>query len=85
MATVVTDACIKDYLCIAVCQRKCIHPRKDEEGADLVPQVYINPKKCLDCGSCIEVCESGALFTLDELPEDKQQFAEINAAYYRKN
>jgi hypothetical protein len=31
------------------------------------------------------VCENGALFTVDELPDDKKQFAEINAAYYRKN
>ena len=32
----------------------------------------------------LSVCEAGAIFASDELPEDKVQFAESNAAYYRK-
>jgi ferredoxin len=41
-------------------------------------------ERCLDCGTCASVCEAGAIFGLDELPEDKVQFAETSAAYYRK-
>lgn len=82
--SVITDKCIKDFLCVAVCLKKAIHPKKDEAGGDSVKQLYINPKRCQSCGSCIAACESGAIFEYDELPDEKKQFAEINAAYYRK-
>jgi ferredoxin len=82
--SVITDACIKDYLCVAVCLRKAIHPKKDEAGAADVKQLYINPKRCITCGSCIAVCENNAIFDKPDLPEDKVQFTEINAAYFRK-
>lgn len=84
MPHVITDLCIKDWKCADVCQRKNIHPRRDEPGVDLVKQLFINPKRCLDCGTCASVCEQGAIFAIDELPEDKVQFAEINAAHFRK-
>jgi len=83
MPSVITDKCTKDNKCVAVCQRKNIHPREDEFDYAIVKQLFINPKRCLACGSCISVCESKAIYPLDELPEDKKQFAEINAAYYR--
>ena len=84
MPSVITDACTKDNKCIKVCQRKNIHPREDELDYAAVKQLFINPKRCLACGSCISVCEHNAIFPFDELPDDKKQFAEINAAYYRK-
>lgn len=84
MPYVITDACIKDELCIKACVRKAIHPKRDEPEFANVRQLFINPKKCLDCGTCAEVCESGAIFPVEELPEDKQQFIEMNAAFYRK-
>ncbi len=83
MPSVITDACTKDFKCVAVCQRKNIRPRKDEPNSESVKQLFINPKRCLDCGSCISVCEAHAIFPIDELPPDKQHFAEINAAYFR--
>lgn len=82
--SVITDSCIKDMLCIAVCQRKAIHPKKDEPDIENVKQLFINPKRCISCGSCISVCESNAIFEIEELPEDKKQFIEINAAYFKK-
>jgi ferredoxin len=82
--SVITDACTKDMLCIAVCQRKAIHPKKDAPEFDSVKQLFINPKKCISCGSCISVCESNAIFEFDDLPEDKKHFAEINAAFFKK-
>ena len=84
MASVITDACKKDDKCVAVCQRKNIRPRKTDPDYESVKQLYINPKRCLGCGSCISVCEYHAIFPSDELPEDKKHFAEINAAYFRK-
>ncbi len=82
--SVITDKCIKDMLCVSVCLRKAIHPKKDEAGYDNVKQLYINPKKCLSCGSCQAACQSGAIFSIEDLPDDMQQFAAINAAYFKK-
>ncbi len=84
MPHVITDACTMDWKCAEVCQRKNIRPRKGEDGFENVKQLFINPKRCLDCGTCASVCEHGAIFQADELPEDKSHFAEINAAYFRK-
>ena len=56
----------------------------DETGYDDVKQLFINPKKCTSCGSCIAACESGAIFAIEDLPEELSHFAEINAAYYKK-
>jgi ferredoxin len=82
--SVITDKCIKDGLCIAVCLRKAIHPKKDELGFADVKQLYINPKKCLSCGSCVAVCENKAVFAIEDLPEELSHFAEINAAHFKK-
>jgi molybdopterin-binding protein len=83
MPFVITDLCVMDYKCVDSCQRKSIHPTKNENSNGF-KQLFINPKRCLDCGTCADVCENGAIFPMDELPPDKAQFAEINAAYYRK-
>jgi ferredoxin len=82
--SVITDKCVKDWKCVAVCQKKAIHPKKDEPGAENVKQLYINPKKCQSCGSCIAACENEAIFTIEDLPEELHHFAEANAAYYKK-
>jgi ferredoxin len=82
MAYVITDACTKDELCIEACPVDCIHPKKDEAGFEEAPNLYISPSDCIDCGACVPVCPTSAIFTLDELPEDKKAFAEQNAAYY---
>ncbi len=84
MPSVIIDTCIKDMKCVPVCQRKNIHPREDEPGYAEAKQLYINPKRCLACGSCIAVCETHSIFPAADLPPDKVQFAEINAAYFRK-
>jgi ferredoxin len=82
MAHVITDACIKDALCVDACPTDCIHPKKDEEKFEAETQMYINQEECIDCGACISTCESGAIFAADDLPEDKKHFQEKNAAFY---
>jgi NAD-dependent dihydropyrimidine dehydrogenase PreA subunit len=83
MAYVITDACVKDFLCAPECSTNAIHPMSDEEGADAVSQLFINPDECIDCGSCVAVCPSDAIFPIDELPADKAAFAEKNAAHFQ--
>jgi ferredoxin len=82
MAYVVTDACIKDFVCVAECATAAIAPAESDPAADTVSQVYINPDECIDCGNCASVCEQNAIFSLDELPAEKAEFAEKNKAYF---
>ena len=82
MAYVVTDACTKDFVCVDSCSTNAIRPMAGDPEAETVSQVYINPDECIDCGNCASVCPSGAIFALDELPADKAEFAEKNAAYF---
>lgn len=82
MPYVVTDACTKDFVCVDECPSAAIAPTKDDAAAATVPQVYINPDECIDCGSCAPVCPSNAIYSIDELPADKANFAEVNKAYY---
>jgi len=82
MAYVVTDACTKDFVCVAECSTAAIAPQAGDAKADSVPQVYINPDECIDCGNCAAVCAQNAIFAEDELPADKKEFAEKNRAYF---
>ena len=82
MAFVVTDACIKDFLCVAECSTAAIAPAAGDAAAATVSQVYINPDECIDCGNCASICESNAIFALEDLPTNKAAFAEKNRAYF---
>jgi ferredoxin len=82
MAYVVTDACIKDFVCVDECPSAAIAPTAGDAAAATVSQVYINPDDCIDCGSCATVCPSGAIISADELPADKADFAAKNQAYF---
>ncbi len=82
MAYVITDSCIKDFLCVDVCPTDCIHPKKDEDGVDAASQLFVDPAGCIDCGACVPACGSDSIHAVDELPEDLQKFVEINANHY---
>jgi NAD-dependent dihydropyrimidine dehydrogenase PreA subunit len=83
MAYVITDACTKDFVCASECATAAIAPfSAADAGADAVPQLFINPDECIDCGNCATVCPSGAIFAEDELPADKKHFAEKNKAHF---
>ena len=83
MAYVVTDACVKDFVCVTECATAAIAPTADDPAAGTVSQVFINPDECIDCGSCASLCEHNAIYMGDELPEDKAHFAEENQAYFQ--
>ena len=83
MAYVVTDACTKDFVCVAECATAAIAPRAEDPEAATVSQVFINPDECIDCGNCASVCAQNAIFVADELPADKMPFAEKNRVYFQ--
>lgn len=82
MAYVVTDACIKDFVCVAECSTAAIAPQVTDAAAGTVQEVYINPDECIDCGNCATVCAQNAIYQEDELPADKKDFAAKNRAYF---
>ena len=73
MTTVVTDNCRKCRFteCISVCPVECFH--FDDE------MLYIDPKVCIDCSACLPQCPVQAIFEVDNLPDDKTDWIEINA------
>ena len=83
MAYVITDQCVKDFLCVDACSTDAIHPRKDEAGADLATQLFVNPDDCIDCGNCFSVCLNDAIYAEADLPADKGHFAATNAAHFK--
>jgi NAD-dependent dihydropyrimidine dehydrogenase PreA subunit len=83
MAYVVTDACTKDFACVEECAVSAIAPHAGDPDAGTVPHVFINPDECIDCGSCAAICPQGAIYSADDLPEDKAHFAEANRARFQ--
>ncbi len=84
MTYVITDRCIgsNDTGCIAVCPADCIHPEPDSADFDFEDMSYINPDACIDCGLCVDVCPSEAIFVEEELPQSYARFVRINAEYF---
>ncbi len=73
MTFVVTDKCIRcKYTdCVEVCPVDCFH-----EGPNFL---VIDPEECIDCNLCVPECPIEAIFAEDDLPEDQQNFIQINA------
>ena len=85
MPHVITDTCTKDELCLETCPNGSIMPSHDDAAAfAATTQLYINPEECIDCGACVPVCPTNSIFPGDELPADKAESAEKNAAYFAK-
>lgn len=73
MTFVVTESCIKCKLtdCVEVCPVDCFY-----EGPNFL---VIHPDECIDCALCVPECPVEAIYAEDELPEDQQEFTELNA------
>ena len=86
MTYVITEPCInvKDASCVDVCPVDCIHPRKDEAGFDEVPQLYIDPDECIDCGACEPECPVTAIFPEDDVPVEWRSYIRVNAEFFSK-
>jgi len=83
MPYVVTDACVKDFVCVSECAVGAIAPMAGDAAAGTATQVYIDPDTCIDCGNCATLCEQSAIYAVDDLPADKAHFAEKNQAYFQ--
>ena len=73
MTYIVIDNCIacKYTDCVEVCPVDCFY-----DGENML---VIHPDECIDCALCEPECPIDAIFSEDELPEDEQDFLELNA------
>ena len=73
MTFVVTEQCIRcKYTdCVEVCPVDCFH-----EGPNFL---VIDPEVCIDCALCVPECPVEAIFEESDLPDDMQDFVELNA------
>jgi ferredoxin len=80
MTYVIAEPCIgvKDAACVDVCPVDCIHT------TDEAPLYYIDPDECIDCGACEPECPVTAIFAEDALPEQWNNFIQINADFFKK-
>lgn len=73
MTYVITESCIKcKYTdCVDVCPVDCFR-----EGPNFL---VIDPDECIDCTLCVAECPVDAIYAEDEVPEDQQDFIQLNA------
>ena len=78
MTFVVGDNCIKckHTDCVEVCPVDCFY-----EGPNFL---VIHPDECIDCALCEPECPVDAIYAEVELPEDQQEFLELNAELAEK-
>ena len=79
MAYVITDACTKDFVCVAECATAAIAPQSTDDAAATVSQVYINPDECIDCGVCEPECPAEAI--VSDAKGDLESWLKLNAEY----
>ena len=65
---------VKDKACVEECPVDCIY-----EGNQML---YIHPEECVDCGACEPVCPVEAIYYEDDLPEDQEEYFDINAQFF---
>lgn len=77
MAYIIAEPCIgvKDSACVEVCPVDCIYTREDDD------MYYIHPEECIDCAMCEPECPVEAIFFEDDLPQEWNEYTEINANY----
>ena len=77
MTYVVVESCIKcKYMdCVDVCPVDCFR-----EGPNML---VIDPDECIDCTLCVAECPVEAIFAEDDVPDNWQGYAEINANWFK--
>ncbi|TDW93337.1 ferredoxin--NADP+ reductase [Kribbella pratensis] len=79
MSYVISGECCSDASCVAVCPMNSIHPSPGEPGFGTGVSLFVDPRTCIDCGACADICPVDAAQPADQAaPED----VERNAAYF---
>nr|WP_239540850.1 ferredoxin family protein [Pullulanibacillus pueri] len=60
--------------CVEVCPVNCI-----QEGGNMY---FIDPEVCIDCGACEVACPAEAIYAMDEVPIEEQEFIKLNKEFF---
>ncbi|HZX01817.1 FAD-dependent oxidoreductase [Kribbella sp.] len=79
MTFAISGDCCSDASCVAVCPMNSIHPSPGEPGFGTGASLFIDPRTCIDCGACADICPVDAA-----KPADRSAAADVerNAAYF---
>jgi len=97
MAYVITDLCsgVCDTACVSVCPVDAIHGPLPVDEVNLIPhperprrlptvQMFIDPDACICCAACEPECPVTAIFEEDDVPDERKDSIEANAAFFRR-
>lgn len=75
MTHVITKTCdgCRYTDCVVVCPVECFYIVGDDK------MIYIHPEECIDCEACVPECPVEAIYHEDDVPEDQQDYIQINA------
>jgi ferredoxin len=81
MAWVIGPLCTDrmDTACVDVCPVDCIHRYTGDNPNIPSDRLLIDPDVCIDCGVCEPACPWEAIYQDTEVPEEFQQYIELNA------
>ncbi|MDX3005162.1 FAD-dependent oxidoreductase [Kribbella solani] len=79
MTFAISGECCSDASCVAVCPMNSIHPSPGEAGFGTGVSLFIDPRTCIDCGACADICPVDAA-----KPADRSAAEDVsrNAAYF---
>lgn len=80
MSYVIAEPCVDqmDQSCVQVCPADCI---ETEVGVDR--KLFIDPDRCISCGSCQSVCPNNAIYNATAVPADYADYVWLDAAWHR--
>ena len=78
MTFIIAQPCVgeTDRSCVDVCPVDCIYEAEEHD------MLLINPEDCIDCAACEPVCPVTAIFSEDEVPEEWDNFTDLNYTYF---
>jgi ferredoxin--NADP+ reductase len=79
MSYAISGECCSDASCVAACPMNCIHPTPGEPGFGTGASLFIDPRTCIDCGACADICPVDAAQPADQSAVED---VERNAAYF---
>ena len=87
MTYIICEPCVgtKDTACVDASPVDSIHPKKDETDFEAATMLYIHPEECIDCGACEPACPVTAIFPEDNVPEQWQNYIQLNYEHYGKS
>jgi Fe-S-cluster-containing hydrogenase component 2 len=77
MSYVIPSNCFDEKAadCVDACPVDAIHDAGD--------QYLIDPDTCIACGACEAMCPVAAIYFVDDVPEEEQEFIEKAVEFYK--